>query len=122
MAVTGRLVWNPTKQKLWQERMRLVADKVPQALLVAAQSSAGMMTEWAIANKLSGQVLNRITGTLQRSVTNAQGAEIRRGDLVVGWVGVSVNYGIHHEQGFAGELVVPQHQRRCGGREGAPGG
>jgi phage gpG-like protein len=70
------------------------------ALLVQTQSKE---------NKLSGQVLNVITGRLRRSI-NTQITETQSG--VLGTVGTNVAYAHVHEFGFSGTVSVREHLRR----------
>ena len=55
-------------------------------------------------DKLTGQVLNRVTGRLSRSVT----ANFKDGGLT-GIVGTNVSYGAVHELGL--EVVIKSHMR-----------
>lgn len=61
------------------------------------------------ATKLSGQVLNVITGRLRRSINTrfeGQGSGVSSG-----YVGTNVSYARPHEQGFKGVVNVKQHLR-----------
>jgi phage gpG-like protein len=60
-----------------------------------------------MADKLSGQVLNRVTGTLRRSITQKIDD---MGDGFVGTVGTNVKYARVHE--FGGVVSVKTHLRR----------
>lgn len=59
-------------------------------------------------DKLSGQVLNRVSGDLSRSVS--PNAEII-GNKVIGTVGTNLFYGRTHEYGFNGNVAVSAHTR-----------
>lgn len=61
-------------------------------------------------SKLSGQVLNVVTGRLRRSVTQRVEQE---GSNVVGYVGTKVKYARAHEYGFNGVVTVREHLRQA---------
>lgn len=61
------------------------------------------------ANKLSGQVLNVVTGRLRRSI-NTKITETETN--VQGTVGTNVEYAHVHEFGFQGTVSVREHLRR----------
>lgn len=75
----------------------------------------------SVGQKLSGQVLRRVTGTLARSVTQSP-RTYQIGMRIIGTVGVSditgrggrapVKYGRAHEYGFSGTVTVREHLRR----------
>lgn len=85
-----------------------MARDLPAALKVAMRSTLGVMVAHAAKNKLLGQVLNRRTGTLIRSVT-ASPRIAQRGARVVGAFGTKLWYGVAHERGYAGPITVPIH-------------
>jgi hypothetical protein len=74
----------------------------------------------SVQNKLSGQVLKRVTGTLARAVTQSP-RTYEVGANIVGTVGVAditgkdgrapVKYGRMHEYGFTGPVTVKEHLR-----------
>lgn len=83
-------------------RLRLKREVTRQAL---------DLKDYVVQQKLSGQVLHRITGTLAASI-NTQVAEEPGG--VVGRVGVlgkAVKYAAYHEYGFHGPVSVKAHLR-----------
>lgn len=75
----------------------------------------------SVQNKLSGQVLKRVTGTLAKAVTQSP-RTYEVGNNIVGTVGVAditgeggrapVKYGRMHENGFTGPVTVKEHLRR----------
>ena len=83
------------------------------ALAVGLRSFVSLVSSDTVQKKLSGQVLNRITGGLQRAVLAGQGVVHRGDQVLVGWVGVSnLSYGVWHEEGFKGRILVEAHMRR----------
>ena len=95
--------------------------KAPAGIELAMGRIVLKLMRESVQNKLSGQVLNRVTGTLARSVTQSPRL-FRIGDTIVGTVGVSdltgkggrapVKYGRAHEYGFQGVVSVKQHLRQ----------
>jgi phage gpG-like protein len=59
--------------------------------------------------KVSGQVLRRLSGTLNRKLNMALEASATR---IVGRVGIRLSYAAAHEFGFKGNVQVKAHQRR----------
>lgn len=59
--------------------------------------------------KLSGQVLNRISGDLSRSVSPNT---VVNGDIILGTVGTNLFYGKVHEYGFSGNVAISAHTRK----------
>ena len=58
--------------------------------------------------KLSGQVLRRVSGDLSRSVSPSSTIN---GDIILGTVGTNLFYGRIHEYGFNGRVAVSAHAR-----------
>lgn len=66
------------------------------------------LASYVVTDKLSGQVLNRRSGRLSRSIH----PEVQGGSpTVVGVVGTNVEYAAYHEYGFTGTETVRQHLR-----------
>jgi len=81
-------------------------------LSAGMRATIGVMVGHVVKNKLRGQVLNRRTGTLIRSVTASQ--EIRESDRGVrGSFGTNLDYGIRHEEGYTGPINVPARKVRA---------
>ena len=59
--------------------------------------------------KLSGQVLRRVSGDLSRSVSSNTTIN---GDIILGTVGTNLFYGRVHEYGFSGNVAVSAHTRK----------
>ena len=59
--------------------------------------------------KLSGKVLNRISGDLSRSVSPNT---VVNGDIILGTVGTNLLYGRVHEYGFTGNVGVREYTRK----------
>ena len=90
-----------------------LGSQLHPTMLVAMRSFVQLVTTDTVKEKLSGQVLNRVTGGLQRSVVAAQKVW-GQGDLVYGVVGVSkLSYGVWHEEGYSGPETIRAHQRRA---------
>lgn len=85
-------------------RSRLLADLKETITKAAIDLSAHIKDQ-----KLSGQVLNRRTGRLSRSI-NYQVADTDGG--VEATVGTNVEYARIHEYGFKGTVNVKEHMRR----------
>jgi len=102
------------KENLWDQINAEVAEKkVSESILRAAIRLSNIVKE----DKLSGQVLDKKTGTLRRSI-NA------RVEGLQGWVGSFAGYftpGPHPEPAsgyarlheFGATVNVPEHTRRC---------
>lgn len=105
--ISVRVAYNDEKAI---ERLGKLARFLPGALRVGMQAFVGRVTADTVEKKLSGQVLRRITGTLQRAVIGAQLAQIKPPQKVIGRVGVSrLSYGVWHEQGYDGPETVYAH-------------
>lgn len=94
---------------------RVVArfDRMPDAVrseMVRAVQVERLVLEALIKRKLSGEVLNVVTGRLRRSIFSDVET---RDDAVTGMVSQSgdVTYGARHEFGFTGEETVAAHVR-----------
>lgn len=85
-----------------------------RALIVSGKASAGLLASRTIKQRLSGQVLKRVTGTLQRSVAASPRAYAVSEKEAQATYGTHLDYGIAHEQGFEGTVTVRAHQRRPG--------
>ena len=59
--------------------------------------------------KLSGQVLRRVSGDLSRSVSPNT---VVNGDIILGTVGTNLFYGRVHEYGFSGNVAISAHTRK----------
>jgi phage gpG-like protein len=96
----------------------LIMDRVERAVSQATLRMEGIVKD----GKLSGQVLNRITGNLRASIFSTQPPE-RTATKVTGRVQSdgSVKYAAIHEFGFDGDETVHEHMRHVVfGREVAP--
>lgn len=79
----------------------------------------GMKVQWyalqrrIVTTKLSGQVLNRVTGNLASSINaggpNTASEFLDSGNEIIGRVGTKVRYAAVHEYG--GDVKVPAHER-----------
>ncbi len=94
---------------------RVVArfDRMPDAVraeMVKAVQVERLVLEALIKRKLSGEVLNVVTGRLRRSIFSDVET---RDDAVTGTVSQSgdVKYGARHEFGFTGAETVAAHVR-----------
>ncbi len=83
----------------------------PRAELRLAKSTAKLalnLQKKVVRDKLNGQVLQRPTGTLARSIDQLV---LRRPGGSTGIVGTNVEYARKHEYGFKGTETVKQHLR-----------
>lgn len=97
------------------DETRVVAwfDRMPDAVrgeMVKVVQVERLVLEALVKRKLSGEVLNVVTGRLRRSIFSDVEA---RGDAVTGTVSQSgdVPYGARHEFGFTGAETVAAHVR-----------
>ncbi len=98
------------------EQLRKLGPGLYTTLQRAMWSFVNFVTSDIVQNKLSGQVLNRRTGNLQRHVS-AGANVIARGDHIIGAVGVSrLSYGVYHEEGYEGPVTRYAHERRAHAR------
>jgi phage gpG-like protein len=91
-------------------RFEAMPDAVHKALLAKVTALSMKLQAKVVQEKLSGQVLKRVTGKLARSIHNdVQDA----GTRITGIVGSSgdVKYAGIHEFGFSGPEQVKEHQR-----------
>lgn len=91
-------------------RLDAMPGAVQKALALKIKQLALKMEAKVKTEKLNGQVLNRITGRLARSISNGVDSTV---DHVIGRVYSSgdVKYARPHEFGFQGEVEVPEHER-----------
>lgn len=82
-----------------------------RAVSAAVRASVLDMVRHVTKEKLLGQVLNRRTGTLIRSITASPGFLVTD-QAVRGWFGSNLDYARMHEEGFKGTVEVPAHLRR----------
>lgn len=83
-------------------------DRARSAVYHEMQAVTVDLTAIIKRDKLSGQVLNRVSGDLSRSVS--PNAEVV-GYKVIGTVGTNLFYGRIHEHGFRGDVAVSAHTR-----------
>lgn len=111
--VTANLVLDLRKARRLVEILGPV--KFPKVLLASVKAMQLALAEHVITTKLTGQRLNRRTGTLIRSVSASTRVkpEVRRAPARVrGTVGTPLRYGGAHEEGFTDEVEVRAHTRR----------
>jgi len=96
------------------QRLETVTPKIRASLKTAVTRLSIQLQSYVVANKLSGQVLKRRTGTLARSIQ----WKVEDTDAgVVGTVGSRIKesnplkYAAIHEYGFAGPQTVKAHLR-----------
>lgn len=101
-----------TMQIIGAERVslhfRTIADGVSAKLQKTMQAVATDVSAYVKDNKLAGQVLNRRTGRLSRSIF---GRTSSSADSVSAEIGTNVVYAKVHEFGFQGTVSVPAHER-----------
>lgn len=93
------------RQKLlarWEMLKTTLVPKMRDSML----RHMAMLAEYVRAEKLSGQVLRNITGTLRRSIHPDAQVE---GTKVTGIVGTNVEYAKVHERG--GTFHIKEHER-----------
>lgn len=90
----------------WIARMQVRKNALPGALLDEMQTQMTQLADYVRGNKLSGQVLERRSGRLSRSIS---GSASVNGDVIVGRVGSSgVPYAnIWENTGAKAHEVVP---------------
>jgi hypothetical protein len=79
--------------------------KVHRTIKQALSVSIDVMIRDIVINRLEGQYLNRVTGTLIRSITASKSAEVS-GDLILAKYGSNLPYAKIHEEGFVGRIHV----------------
>lgn len=104
-------------------RIQGMSQKVRAELVKSMRQQWLGLQTYVVQNKLSGQVLKRVTGNLASSI-NAGGANTASefidngtGDII-GRVGTKVVYAAVHEYG--GTVQVPAHERRITQAFGKP--
>jgi phage gpG-like protein len=80
-------------------------DSIYREMLGVTTDLAGYIKR----EKLSGKVLNRISGDLSRSVSPNT---VVNGDIILGTVGTNLLYGRVHEYGFSGNVAISAHTRK----------
>jgi len=100
-------------------RFSSMTDRIHQKLLQFITGYSAKLQNYVVTQKLSGQVLNHISGNLQASIHN----EVEdSGSSIIGRVySAGCNYAGIHEFGFTGSETVKEHIRtHLFGREVAP--
>ncbi len=96
-------------------KLHTLPDKIRKQLGAEIRKQWIALQSHVIQDKLSGQVLKRVTGVLASSInvggadTASEFIESGSGDII-GRVGTKVRYGRIHE--FGGSVTVKAHQRR----------
>ena len=83
-------------------------DRSRNSIVNEMQAVTVDLTAVVKRDKLSGQVLRRVSGDLSRSVSPNTTVE---GDKIIGTVGTNLFYGRIHEYGFNGSVAVSAHTR-----------
>ena len=83
-------------------------DSARDSIVNEMQAVTVDLTAVVKRDKLSGQVLRRVSGDLSRSVSPNTKVE---GDKIIGTVGTNLFYGRVHEYGFNGRVMIPAHAR-----------
>ena len=91
----------------WNQRLDNLTPRMRQALRIGIDRSTTLLLSYVKLAKLSGQVLNRRTGTLSRSI-NRRVVDTPEG--VEGTVGTNVEYARIHE--FGGTVTIKAHMAR----------
>lgn len=84
---------------------------VMPALLVGVKAAIFRLVRHVTTKKLQGQVLNRVTGTLIRSIAASPSFRMLR-SIAVGTAGTRLGYGAKHEFGGTFQETVSAHARR----------
>ena len=82
---------------------------IRQNIIATLEKEGQRLANIVMEDKLEGQVLNRRTGALQKSVHF--GVD-REGGLDVGYIGADTEYAARHEFGFIGTEQVSEHLRK----------
>lgn len=110
MIVTGKVSGDEQVIK----RLQSIPPSVHAKLLAAVTRLTIELQGYVVRNKLSGQVLKRVTGTLVRSI---QPKVVNDANGIIGIVGSRSNeskalkYAAVHEYGFKGVVTVKSHLR-----------
>jgi len=91
------------------DNMDRLRTKTPHASMISMQTATQMLRGYIVKNKLSGQVLKRVTGDLARKIDTEV---ITEKDYVIGRVGSNLKYARVHELGIDKMVTVKQHQRQ----------
>ena len=95
----------------FDSRLLALRERMRAALVAGMTDATIKMVQIVKEEKLSGQVLNRRSGRLSRSIK--QRVEEMQDGGVRGIIGLNeVKYGIAHEFGFCGAVNVRTHERR----------
>lgn len=92
-------------------RIRRVREVMARTMVRLAFSATQLGVQHVIVNKLSGQSLNRVTGTAQRSIMASPQVEALDNGAR-GVFGSNLGYVRAHNDGFDGTVQVPEHERR----------
>ena len=98
----------------FDSRLLALRERMRAALVAGMTDATIKMVQIVKEEKLSGQVLNRRSGRLSRSIK--QRVEEMQDGSVRGLIGTNVDYGIIHEFGFHGAVNVRAHSRMQRGR------
>ena len=98
----------------FDSRLLALRERMRAALVAGMTDATLKMVQIVKEEKLSGQVLNRRSGRLSRSIK--QRVEEMQDGSVRGLIGTNVDYGIAHEFGFHGAVNVRAHSRMQRGR------
>jgi phage gpG-like protein len=94
------------------EELKARFGKVPGAIrsnILAAITAAMIAMQARVQQKLSGEVLNNVTGRLRNSINERV---VEDGAVITGSVGTNVVYARPHEYGFNGVVSVRAHVRQ----------
>jgi phage gpG-like protein len=89
-------------------RMQALPENIKIRLVPVIARLASKLQRHVMQDKLSGQVLHNITGTLRRSINYKMHDT---SSSVFATVGTNVSYAAIHEYGFSGVVTVREHLR-----------
>lgn len=103
--------------KALEKHLTVINVALPGVLRSGLMASLIAYTSFTVTNKLLGQVLNRRTGNLIRSVLASPRIHVVSAPKVTGSFGTNVDYGRAHEEGFSGDVAIRAHERRAHTRQ-----
>ena len=117
------IIGTVTGDKAVIDKLHSLPQKIRQQLADEIKRQWFALQSHVVRNKLSGQVLKRVTGNLASSInvggkdSASEFVESGQGDII-GRVGTKVRYGRIHE--FGGTVTVKAHTRRFNKVYGRP--
>lgn len=93
-----------------RKRLGALGSRFDDAAIAALRATMEDAAAHVVRDKLSGQVLGRVSGSLARDVAVSP-MVVKESRRIRGSIGTSLRYGAAHERGFRGRVAVRPHIR-----------